>query len=119
MGLIQHKVLIVTGYDVNYFGEGMHFDNALKKAKSLFPELMSNVIKSEINEYQTFMIAPDGSKEGWTLSDETDKKLDEMVAYLRTTACKFHDGSSCLNWFLASYGEAGRKILKSNCMNRQ
>jgi hypothetical protein len=60
MGIIQHDAIIVTG-DVDDIGE-IH-DVALS-----LELLVSDIVKARSNGYASFLIAPDGSKEGWETS---------------------------------------------------
>lgn len=114
MGVIAHKTLIVTGDKA--YGD---FIKAHAKAKELFAvddegdkaEMVSDICGPVMNGYATFMVIPDGSKEGWAMSDHFDKCMDQMVAYLKKADCVGE-------WVLVEYGETGRRVLKSNCVNR-
>ncbi|WP_300869472.1 hypothetical protein [uncultured Clostridium sp.] len=114
MGYFEHKTIVVTG-------EGLHF----KKAKELFKiddkgkevNMVSNIVGTGMNQYYSFFISPSGSKVGWEMDEYFNKKIDEMINYLNSSDCKFSDGSSFNSWFLAEYGETGRRIKKSNCKN--
>lgn len=118
MGVIAHKSLIVTG-------QGMHFTNAYDRAKELFEvddygkktNMVSNILGQGLNEYYTFCVAPDGSKEGWSTSDFFDARIEEMIEYLKSNNCTFSDNSSFNQWVLVQFGETGRRVLKSNCKN--
>lgn len=120
MGYYAHKTLIVTGTATT-----SHFKNALNKAKELFAinengddvEMVSNPLKG-FNQLETFMIAPDGSKEDWEKSDFFDKKMEEMIKYLKSPECAYDDKSSYNDWVLVEYGDTGRRVLKSNCTNK-
>lgn len=118
MGYFEHKTIVVTG-------EGYHFDNAYKKAKELFAvddkgnevSMVSNIVGTGMNQYYSFFISPSGSKVGWEMEEYFNERFNEMVDYLNSHDCKFEDGSSFNSWFLAEYGETGRRIKKSNCKN--
>lgn len=118
MGYFEHKTIVVTG-------EGTHFENAYEKAKELFRvddtgkevNMVSNIVGTGINQYYSFFISPSGSKVGWSMDEFFNKKFNEMVEFLKSDYCQFDDGSSYNNWFLAEYGETGRRIKKSNCKN--
>jgi hypothetical protein len=56
MGHIRHHAIIVTGHD--------QIDIIHKKAKSIFGKQVSNAIHSVMNSYSSFIVGPDGSKEG-------------------------------------------------------
>ena len=55
-----------------------------------------------VNGSRSFLVAPDGSKEGWLESATGDAMRSEFVAYLRSLA--YEDGSTPLSWVELSYG---------------
>lgn len=118
MGYFEHKTIVVTG-------EGMHFNNAYNKAKELFAtddygepvNMVSNIIGTGMNQYYSFFISPCGSKAGCEMDEYFNDKFNKMVEYLKSSDCNFEDGSSFNRWFLAEYGDTGRRIKKSNCRN--
>ena len=118
MGYYEQKTIVVTG-------EGEHFKNAYNKALELFKtddegkevNMVSNIIGTGMNQYYSFFISPCGSKVGWEMDNYFNEKFTEMVNYLNSYDCKFEDGSSYNKWFLAEYGDTGRRIKKSNCKN--
>ncbi|MGG3872975.1 hypothetical protein [Brevibacillus laterosporus] len=61
MGTIKHNAIVVT--DADYAMDKLELVH--KKAQELFSSLVSPIIKSNSNGYQSFFVAPDGSKEGW------------------------------------------------------
>ena len=76
MGYIRHHAIICTSGDVkaaNY---------AHSKASGLFP-VVSGVLHSPTNRYATFLIPPDGSKEGWETSDAGDRAREEFKQWLK------------------------------------
>lgn len=76
MGYIRHDAIIATS------GNPEHLKAAHEKALEIgLP--CSEIIMSPTNGYETFLIAPDGSKEGWGASDEGDKMRDEWKAWIR------------------------------------
>ena len=62
---------------------------------------MSQLIPSPVNGYLTFLVAPDGRKEGWRESVTGDAARDAFVAYLQAT----DDGCESITWIEASYGD--------------
>jgi len=72
MGYIKHNAIIVTDWDEDRIAS-LH-----KTAKSMFGVLVSELVPSVANMYLTFLIAPDGSKEGWNTSNEYDKKREQF-----------------------------------------
>ena len=75
MGYIRHHSIVVTTFDDDSIKE------AHQKAKNLFGHV-SEIVKSSINGYMSFFIAPDGSKEGWPDSDTGDKLRKEFIDWI-------------------------------------
>ena len=81
MGYIVNHTIIVEGF------EEKHMLEARGIACSIFAKhdlhgLVSGIYPHAINGTMSFMIAPDGSKEGWDVSDQGDKARDEFIAWL-------------------------------------
>ena len=73
MGYFKHDAIVVIGYDVNV-------DKARDKAIELnLP--CSEIVKSKTNGFYSFLIAPDGSKEGWGTSNEMDEARNKWKEY--------------------------------------
>lgn len=118
MGHIRHHAIIVTSWDEDTIGK------ARKKALRIFSKLVrdqplhldfeiSPLIESPLNAYKTFIIPPDGSKEGWDLSVLGDRCRDEFVDWLE--AQKYDDGSSPVDWAVVRYGDDdGNNALESS-----
>lgn len=77
MRYIRHHAIVVTTWDDKKI-EVLR-NNAIK----IFGNLVTEVIKSNINGYNTFFIAPDGSKEGWEDSDIGDKNRSLFLSYIK------------------------------------
>jgi hypothetical protein len=96
MGTIQHDALIIGLHprvpwpiDEEY---GPHMDKEraamndlrericeiLDQGETLLSSLCSPVIHSVTNGYAWIFIAPDGSKEGWSTSDEMNEKREKI-----------------------------------------
>ena len=74
MGHIRHNAIIVTGYS-----SGGTFQGTTQKAHDKAIELgllVTDIVNGKANGYSSFMICPDGSKEGWDLSNEFDSKRE-------------------------------------------
>lgn len=70
MGYIRHDAIIATSWNERYL------QPALLKARELgLP--CSEIIPSGTNGYVSFLIAPDGSKEGWEKSYKGDDARSE------------------------------------------
>lgn len=86
MGYIAHHAIVVTGY-------GDEASKAHAKAVELFTDidppqhnterLVSPIVQSLTNGYLSFLIAPDGSKEGWSTSEAGDAARSAFIDWLR------------------------------------
>lgn len=97
MGYMVHHAILVTSWDTKRLAE------AHAKADIIFGDSVSPLLKGFVNEYQTFCIAPDGSKEGWTEDEAGDERRDEFIAWLETQ--HYDDNSSWLSWVEVQYGD--------------
>jgi hypothetical protein len=110
MGYMQHHAIVVTVN--NYVEEDKDLPTKAadvhEKAVSIFGETMvSNIIKSTVDQDSSFFIGPDGSKEGWEESDEGDEKRSEFVKYLRSLA--YDDGSTPYHYAEVQYADDENK----------
>ena len=79
MGYIQDQAIVVSGW------KGMkevHSECVEIANKHGFDGIVSPLCKPQVNGTTTFLIAPDGSKEGWADSDRGDAMRDEIKAFL-------------------------------------
>lgn len=97
MGDVNHCAIVVTSWDSEKANE------AHKRAVDLFGSHVTNMVGPVTNGFMYFMIAPSGSKVGWTryIEHEYDMKIYEK--YLMSKA--FDDGSTTLAWVELSFGE--------------
>ena len=95
MGYMAHNAIIVTSWN----HEGI--EQAAKKATEL-GLLVTPVSAEGVNGYKSFMVCPDGSKEGWAPSNEGDIKRSEFRDYLNSVT--YEDGSSSMEWVEIRYG---------------
>lgn len=87
MGYIRHHAIIVTG---NYSSDP--FYNTTQKAHNKAVELgllVTDIVNGVANGYSSFMICPDGSKEGWKTSDEFDTKREKWLQWAKTQLINF------------------------------
>lgn len=84
MGYIRHDAIIATSFDLRY----LHM--ARDKAQELGLQAFGP-FASEVNNYVSFFIPPDGSKEGWPDSDEADKKRMAWKTWIRDRPDVFVD----------------------------
>lgn len=96
MGYQRHHAIIVTSYN------NVHILRAQMAAKDIFGEFPMRS-ESKINEYYTFLIPPDGSKEDWPESDAGDVRRDKFINWLNEQ--RFEDGSSPYKWVEVQYGD--------------
>jgi hypothetical protein len=97
MGYMRHHAIIVSDH-----GYGDHIEGALDKARQLGCAV-SELVASPVNGLRSFLVAPDGSKEGWAESDLGDERRALFVEYL--LAQSYEDGSSPLSWVEVQYGD--------------
>lgn len=106
MSHVIHEIIAVTSYNKN------HIRWAWSRADALFPSdgiliRVTPVYQSHVNGYYTFIVLPDGSKEGWEEAEVSAKQRGELIEWLEAQA--FADGSSPYAWTLAQYGEIGKE----------
>lgn len=58
---------------------------------------VSEVVESPVNGYQSFLIAPDGSKEGWADSDKGEAAREAWTMWARSSRLY-------LDWVHINYG---------------
>jgi hypothetical protein len=86
MGYIAHNAIVVTSC-----GKADIYA-AAKKARDLGLTIVGPPVKEAVNGYRSFLICPDGSKEGWDTSNEGDERRSEWKAWLRASN---HDAEWC------------------------
>jgi hypothetical protein len=64
---------------------------------------ISYMVKSRVNGYTSFLVSPDGSKEGWAESEEGDNRRATFIEWLRSK--RYEDGSSPYSWAEVLYGD--------------
>ncbi len=108
MGYMRHHAIVVTSC----------FEDKILEvhgaARFLFKGNVTSITGPVINGYRSFMVAPDGSKEDWSESEEGNTKRDEFIAYMKTFC--YEDGSSPLDWAEVQFGDGDgdNKILRSD-----
>lgn len=91
MGYIRHEAIVVTAFDIEH----------LERARSLAIEAglpVSERVPSPVNSYQSFFVAPDGSKEGWVDSDRYEVARASFIKAMRS------DEQLYCDWVLVSFG---------------
>lgn len=98
MGYMRHHAVVVTTYRDDLMSA------AHAKAVEIFnADMVTGVTPAMMNGWRSFLVAPDGSKEGWTLSDECDERRSQFIAWLKQQA--YDDGSSSLQWVEVQFGD--------------
>lgn len=87
MGYIKHNAIIVTGWEKKSM-EAIHtkakdiFNDTFQPDNTKGDSLVSDIIIGLANTQYTFMIAPDGSKEGWATSKFGDDAREELLNWI-------------------------------------
>jgi hypothetical protein len=87
---------------------------AHQEAKKIFGDQVTEILPFTINAYQSFMVGPDGSKEGWPESDAGDQCREEFVESLRSLA--YDDGSTNVQWVEVRYADDNKqnRVVRSS-----
>lgn len=96
MSTVLHNAIVVTSWG----------EDSIKCArlKAIALGLLATpIVESRVNAYWTFLVVPDGSKEGWAESDRGDEAREQFAEYL--WAQRVEDGSSSLEWVEVAYGK--------------
>ena len=98
MGFITHHCVVVTAWN------DADAEKAHHEAEVLFTDLahVTPLSPPAINSYVTFVVCPDGSKEGWGDSLHGDAAREQFKEWLRAQC--YSDGSSPFEWAEISYG---------------
>ncbi len=101
MGYIAHHAIVVTCWSEE------KIKAAHDKATKLHC-LPTPLADEQLNGFRSFLIPPDGSKEGWEESDAGDARRSAFKKWLRAQA--YADGSSPFEWFEAKFGNDDRQV---------
>lgn len=105
MGYMRHDAIVVTSFDKKYVRKG------IEKARSL-GLCVTPITKEVTNGYCSFLIAPDGSKEGWDTSNQAEEARDAWKEWANNS---YKDGLY-LEWVHVSFaGDEDRdtKVIDS------
>lgn len=95
MGYIAHHAIIVTSWDAK------RCSLIREKASKFFPKYqISEVLETQINGYCSFLIGPDGSKEGWEESNRGNTQRESFIDWLE----KRKNGEPYGDYVLVRYG---------------
>jgi len=110
MGYMRHHGIMITGSDLHedsLFNKDNYLTISIvhEKAKQIFPEkLVSDLQMSVMNAYKSFAIFPDGSKEGWSDSDEGENRRDAFIKWIQGDT----RSRSFIDWVEIQYGDDER-----------
>jgi hypothetical protein len=98
MGYMRHHAIIVSSFD------GSLLATARQTALGIFaPCQVTGLVTGVVNQESSFMVGPDGSKEGWSDSYDGDNRRERFVTWL--DANRYDDDSSALKWVEVQYGD--------------
>ena len=96
MGYIKHHAIIVT----SWFAGDITQSRALAIDYGL---TVSDVVRSPVNAYLSFIIVPDGSKEGWEESEVGNWAREKWIDTIK---------GSAIDWVLVRYGGDEPELAK-------
>lgn len=96
MGYFRHDAIIVQGEDRN--GIEIAHEHAVN-VFALTTVKVTEITPAVINASRAFLIAPDGSKEGWTESDEGDRTREVYLEFLEQD-----ERVQLLDWVRVNFG---------------
>lgn len=82
MGYMRHHAILVTGW-------GDAIESLHARAEEMFHGVawVSPLSPPQINNYRSFFVAPDGSKEGWATSDAGDAAREDFILSIGDSDC--------------------------------
>lgn len=114
---MRHHAIIITSQNSESISmahvKALVMFTQLKYMCGMKCEIVSPVLKT-INRVHTFIIAPDGSKEGWEESEVGNIQRDKYIEWLKNQIDE--DGSSSLDWIVIQYGDDDNetKVINSS-----
>ncbi len=117
MGYMRHHTIVVTGIHYEW-DERLSIKAVHEKAKSIF-KWVSPLSPGLMNGFISFFVPPDGSKEGWSESDEGNAEREKFIQYLESIA--YEDGSSPVDWVEVQFGddELETRVVRDNDARRR
>jgi hypothetical protein len=108
MGYMVHHMIVVTTWDEALIQQAHDKACEIFQVPNHFGKhvQVTPIMQSPVNDYYTFFVPPDGSKEGWGDSDHGDSRRDQFVAWLNEQ--RYDDNSSPLKWAEVQYGDEER-----------
>jgi hypothetical protein len=93
MGHVVHHTIIATTFDKKLARQLHAYCKELGAAVA--------VTKSALNGYHTVFVGPDGSKSGWSATDEGDRQRSSIKHLIKSF--DYEDGSNPFEWVEVSY----------------
>lgn len=105
MGYMRHHAIVVTALD--------DWLAPAQDAATIVGCVVTPITASRANGYASFLVVPDGSKEGWDTSTAGDRARAEFVEWLRGQA--YRDGSNRFDWVEVQFGDDDNEARILNC----
>lgn len=107
MGYMRHRAVVVTSWSED------HILEAHKRAAGAMgstPSWVSPISPPCVNAYRSFMIAPCGSKNGWSEADDHNERVDQFVEslsglYVDAAVATWGESPSDMGIAVARYSE--------------
>ncbi len=114
MGYMRHHVIVITANDEKLIQKARNEAKKIFQPTEIdnFKALVSSSVEGCVNDYYTFCVGPDGSKDGWGPSDDGDRYRNELIDWLEEQ--RYGDNSSPYDWVEIQYGDDERetKIIR-------
>ena len=89
MGYIRHHAIVVTGqHEWLHDSTLLTIFDARRAAIDCGCRLVTEVVGPGVNSTSSFLVAPDGSKEGWSDSDVGDRARGDFIEWLRSQGAR-------------------------------
>lgn len=95
MGYIRHHAIVIVSAN-NRMIELAH-ETAVEYKCTVTP-----IVDSTVNGYRSFLVCPDGSKEGWLESEAGNEQRELLIKWMNSK--RYDDGSSSLSWVEVEFG---------------
>lgn len=102
MGYVRHHAIVVTSWHQELLNQ------AHAKATELGMSV-SNITAGVTNGHRSFLVAPDGSKEGWDESKRGDAQRAQLVEWLDDQ--RYDDDSTSIAWVEVQFGDERQHTL--------
>lgn len=109
MGYMRHHAIVVSSWNEELLRKAHAQADAVftafrsQEERRSLADLVSPVIPYIVNGGGSFLIAPDGSKEGWETSNVANQARDHLIAWLNEQ--RYEDGSSALRWVEVQFAD--------------